>query len=81
MKKDIPDEIPEIAVREKTLSVVDLVVRAAFVRSRSRAKALINQNAVAIDGKPVKNFAQKIEIKDEMVLKVGKRKFVKIRRR
>ncbi|MCD6412694.1 MAG: tyrosine--tRNA ligase [Elusimicrobia bacterium] len=81
VKKDIPDEIPEIAVREKTLSVVDLVVRAAFVRSRSRAKALINQNAVAIDGKPVKNFAQKIEIKDEMVLKVGKRKFVKIRRR
>ncbi len=81
VRRDVPDEIPEAEIREEEIPVVDLIVKTSLAPSRSRAKALIDQNAVSIDGKTVENFAQKVKVKNGMVLKAGRRKFVRLIRR
>ncbi|PJE67295.1 tyrosine--tRNA ligase, partial [Candidatus Shapirobacteria bacterium CG10_big_fil_rev_8_21_14_0_10_40_9] len=59
-------------------NIVDLLVETKLAPSRSEAKRLVEQGAVEVDGKPITNYQLPITIKDGMIIKVGKRKFLKI---
>jgi tyrosyl-tRNA synthetase len=74
-KKDIPDEIPEHKITEKQ-RIIDVLAASGTCKSVGEAKRMIKQNAVSIDGEKVKDkFA---EIDKEVVIKVGKRRFIKV---
>ena len=49
-----------------------------LIKSKSEAKRLINQGAVSIDGKKIDDINFNIDTNSTVVLKVGKRKFLKI---
>jgi len=77
-KKELPSKIPEVKIKEKNLPILDLLVKTKLVPSKSEAKRLVLQRGVKIDGQVQDDWRKNIEIKKGMVLKIGKRKFVKI---
>jgi tyrosyl-tRNA synthetase len=76
--KKLPTEIPEIKIKEKSLSILDLLVKIKLAPSKSEAKRLVESKAVEIDGKVISDWKQIVEIKSGMVIRAGKRKFAKI---
>lgn len=77
--KELPTEISEVLIQEKTLNIPDLLVKTKLALSKSEAKRLIIQGGVKIDGQVQKNWQKTVGIKNGQVLQVGKRKFVKIK--
>ncbi|MFY9463184.1 MAG: tyrosine--tRNA ligase [Candidatus Sungiibacteriota bacterium] len=77
-ERRIPDEMPEIAVEEKEWHSVDLLVHLNLALSKAEARRLIIQKAVDIDGKVIENFTLAIAVKKGMVVRVGKRRFVRV---
>jgi tyrosyl-tRNA synthetase len=77
-EKKLPTKIPAIEISEKFLNILDLLTKAKLARSKSEAKRLVLQKGVKIDGKVKEDWREKIKIKKGMVIKVGKRKFIRI---
>lgn len=73
-KGNTPEEIEEKEI-DSNSTLVDLITQA--VSSRSEAKRLIDQNAIEVDSKVVSD--QKLKLREGQVVKIGKRKFVKIK--
>lgn len=78
IKKSLPDEIPEIKMIQSSCRLDDLLLQTNTAASRSEARRLIQQGGVAVDGEKATDPFSEIKLKHEMVIKVGKRKFVKI---
>lgn len=77
-EKKLPQDINKVAIREKEMPIVDLLVKIKLASSKSEAKRLIIQGAVKIDDKPQNDWQAIIAIKKGMALKAGKRKFAEI---
>lgn len=82
-KRDLPEDIPEFHVPEEELEdgviwLPKLLQLAGTCVSTSEARRLIKQGAVKIQGEKVTDPNLKIEPQPEVVIKVGKRKFVKL---
>jgi tyrosyl-tRNA synthetase len=78
-KKEMPDEIPEKAVPAGAYSLSALLVSSGLASSRTEAKRLIEQAAVSIDGRrAAADETLNLTASGGLVLKVGKRKFVRI---
>ncbi|MEJ5261362.1 MAG: tyrosine--tRNA ligase [Ignavibacterium sp.] len=79
IKKEIPDDIDEFNIEEtKEINILDLLLLVNFAPSKGEAKRLVQQGGVSIDGEKVSDVHQNIKIKSGMILKVGKRKFIKL---
>jgi tyrosyl-tRNA synthetase len=78
-KRELPSKLTVKKVNESSMNLLNLVSESQLVPSRSQAKRLILQKAVEIDGKVVSDPHTKIEISQNgLVLKVGKRRYIKI---
>lgn len=78
-KKEIPTEIPEIETSEaEEKNIVDLLSQTNVIPSKSEVKRLIQQGGIEVDSNIIKDPTQKLE-KGEHVLRIGKKKFVKIK--
>jgi len=77
-EKKLPLKIPVIQIKEKKLNILELLTKTKLISSKSEAKRLILQKAVKINGALKENWQEIIEIKKEMVIKVGKRRFKKV---
>ena len=73
-----PEEMPEIVVAEGELSGVDLLMRLGLAPSRAEARRLIAQKSVEVGGVIVENSSSMMGIKKGMVVRVGKRRFVRV---
>ncbi len=78
LDKDIPDEIPEYILKTEML-LVDIIADAELTASKGEARRLIKQNAVKIEDETITdiNYAVQLKAKD-VVIKVGKRRFLRI---
>lgn len=76
-KKETPENIPTLKLKDKELTLVELLLE-ADVQSKSEAKRLIIQKAVKINNKVKFNPEEKIKLEGGEILKIGKRKFFKI---
>ncbi len=72
-KREVPEEIREGTKSGDTLR--DYLVKNQLAKSRSEAKRLIEQGAVEVDGK--KNTDVNFIVSKGMVIKVGKRSYIK----
>jgi tyrosyl-tRNA synthetase len=85
-EKEIPSEIPLVEVEKEILNpdgeieIIEILWKKNMVGSKSEARRLISQKAVKVDGFVITDPYQKIKIQDGMVIKIGKRKFLKIKR-
>ncbi|MFH1524648.1 MAG: tyrosine--tRNA ligase [Chloroflexota bacterium] len=75
-KKDMPDEMPEYALQPGQ-SVLDVLVAAELVVSKSEGRRMIDQKGVRLDGEILEKFDQAFP--HEGVLQVGKRRFVRVK--
>lgn len=79
-QKEMPAEIPTIEVKStEPLNITDALISLQMAESKSEAKRLIEQGGVEINDKRLTNPNEQIVLEDNMVIKVGKRKFVKIK--
>ncbi|HEX6278787.1 MAG TPA: tyrosine--tRNA ligase, partial [Pyrinomonadaceae bacterium] len=80
VKKEVPDEIPEVSIAAQTYRLADLVLVSGLVESKGEAKRLIEQGGVKIDGEKATAAAAEIDMSNgnEVVLQVGKLKFAKL---
>lgn len=77
-KKENPEDIEEFPIKEDRKKLVDIIFEAKLTSSKGEARRLIEQGAVKIDSEVEKKWDKEIEIKDNMVIQAGKRKFIKI---
>ncbi len=82
-KRELPEEIPEpeiiIATQEKKIPLYELVYKLGFAPSKSEARRLIKGGAVKIDGSKFTDPFFEIDLSEEFVIQVGKRKFARIK--
>lgn len=79
VKKEIPDDIEETSLEAGNYKLIDLLSQTNLAASKGEARRLIEQGGVKVDGDKVINTSAEIELKDEILLQVGKRKFLKVR--
>ncbi|MCI0715476.1 MAG: tyrosine--tRNA ligase [Chlorobi bacterium] len=79
VKKEIPDDIPEYKIDAKELKLISLMKETGMVSSASEAMRLIKQGGVYIDGEKITDDKFVVKAEKDFILKVGKRKFVKIK--
>jgi tyrosyl-tRNA synthetase len=79
---EMPDEITEVILSDDDDERIDedLLVTLNLASSKSEAKRLIEQGGVEVDGKKLTKDDGSIQVKDGMILKVGKRKIVRLRK-
>ena len=77
-KGGVPDSMPEIEIEKEKEGALNLVYATGLVDSKSQTKRLIKQGAVRVDDKKIKSWKEDIEIRDGMVIKIGKKRFAKI---
>ncbi|MCF7812572.1 tyrosine--tRNA ligase [Candidatus Gracilibacteria bacterium] len=81
VKKEVPDEMPEFEIKKKEIGVLDLIVDVCrFANSKSEARRLIQQGGVSLDGQRIEDPNKIIHFEGGEILKVGKRKFAKIKK-
>ncbi|MDI3473133.1 MAG: tyrosyl-tRNA synthetase [Thermotogaceae bacterium] len=79
-EKKLPQEMEEIVVNDTKKSIVDLLFENKIVQSKSEAKRLIVQGGVKIDEEKITDPFVEVEIRNDMVLQIGKRRFFKIKK-
>jgi tyrosyl-tRNA synthetase len=77
VSKGIPDNIEDFIIEESML-LVDIIIKANMLSSKSEARRMIKQSAVKIDGDAIDDIHYKIPLNKNIILKVGKRKFLRI---
>jgi len=78
-QRRLPEDMPTYPL-VGSANVVDVIHSAGFARSKSQARRLVQQGAVKLDGERITSIEVEIEIegKDEGVLRVGKRRFLRL---
>ncbi len=76
-KKDMPTDIEEYACPANKIKISQLLTDSQMVSSKNEARRLIEQGGVKINSEKI-NSDEEIEIKNEMIVQAGKRKFRKI---
>ncbi len=81
VKKDVPDEIEEVTLDlESPSSLVDILAHTKLAPSKSEARRLILGGGVSVDGEKIADVNYSLDFTSERLLKVGKRKFLKVRK-
>ena len=76
-ERETPSDIPDVIVSSNT-PVVEIMTQFGLASSKSEARRLIKQKGVRLDDVVVEDAEQIIEIQQPVVLRVGKRRFVRL---
>ena len=77
-KKEIPENIPTFSIGSNDISLLRLLTESGLLDSGNEARRQIRQGAVSIDGVKITDEKHTLKIDGEVVLKVGKRRFLKV---
>ncbi|PIU52260.1 tyrosine--tRNA ligase [Candidatus Desantisbacteria bacterium CG07_land_8_20_14_0_80_39_15] len=78
-KRELPSEIPSRKYEKEKVWIIDVLVNEGLAKNKTEANRLISQGAVELDGKTITSPDFDILMDSEHVLKVGKRRFLKIK--
>lgn len=80
-QKELPDEIPEYRVNagESVKNIVDLLIESGLSSSKNEARRIISQGGAKVGEQRVETIDQAVELTDGLVIRAGKRKFVKVK--
>ncbi|MDD4224294.1 MAG: tyrosine--tRNA ligase [Candidatus Cloacimonetes bacterium] len=79
-KREIPEEMPELSVSEPVIRICKLLTESGLCSSNGEAKRLVQGGGVSVDGLRIGSTDAEIEVRDGMVLRAGKRKFLRLRK-
>ena len=78
VSKDVPDDMEEFKLTEE-IQLLDILKNSGFIRSKGEGRRLIKQNAIKLNGKICGDELTALAPGcDEVVIKVGKRRFLKV---
>ena len=77
-KKEVPDEIKTIKLTAGRINIIELLVAANLVQSRTEAKRLMAQGGIKVNGKVVDMYSIFEITNNELLIQRGKRQFVRI---
>ena len=78
ISKDVPDDMEEFKLTEE-IQLLDILKKSGFIRSKGEGRRLIKQNAIKLNGKICGDELTELAPGcDEVVIKVGKRRFLKV---
>lgn len=77
-QKEKPSDIPEMKV--KSNNIIDLLVETKLAPSKTEARRLVQQGAVKLNDRPIKEWDALLDIENGQILQAGKRKFLKLKR-
>ena len=80
-KHQLPDEIEEVTVKAEGASIwlPKLLAEAGLVKGTGEGRRLIQQGGVSLEGEKVSDVELQIAASGEVLLKVGKRRFARVR--
>lgn len=80
VRKEVPDDIEELTIKSSAMPVKisQLMVDYGLAASNGEAKRLIKGGGVSLDEEKVSDPFQELSFNGSVVLKVGKRKFVRL---
>lgn len=79
--RSMPDNIPVAEWKgAKETSIVELLVELGMLSSKSEARKMIGNRGVRINGIQVEDPQLQVTLTEELILQVGKRKFVKVKK-
>jgi tyrosyl-tRNA synthetase len=78
VNKGIPKDIKIISISER-IGLLDFLFDNNLISSKGEGKRLIKQSAIKLNDEIVKDLHFNLEIKTEYTIKVGKRRFIKIK--
>ncbi|RMG05145.1 MAG: tyrosine--tRNA ligase [Acidobacteria bacterium] len=79
VRKELPEQMQEFELPAGKYEVSDLLFQTNLAASKKEAKRLIEQGGVKICGERISNVKAEIELNGELVIQVGKRKFMKVK--
>jgi len=79
--KGVPKDIPTVTISSHGITLVELLIEADLVTSKSEARRLIEQGGVKINEMKKTTPTEMIAIEEGMIVQVGSRRFVRIARR
>jgi len=77
-QRELPENIDEYKITKKDINIVDLLVECKLMTSRGEAKRKIREGAIDIDGVRVDDINYVVELKQPIVVRAGKHKFLKV---
>ncbi|WP_366922620.1 tyrosine--tRNA ligase [Metallumcola ferriviriculae] len=83
-KGDLPDDMPEVQITSEVLEdgeilLPKLIVYCDLTSSTSEARRMLKQGAVKVDDEKIEDVDYQLKVADGMVLRVGKRRFARLR--
>ncbi len=78
-QRALPSDIPETKWNgEKTIWIVDLLVKLGMQSSKGEARRMIQNGGVRINEEKIEDVQLQIDMKEDFIIQVGKRKFMKV---
>ncbi len=77
-QRDVPQDIPEYQCDSYPVWIVKLLTDSGLCQSSGEARRMIKQKAVTINNRKVEDENETLESNDELLIKVGKRRFLKV---
>ena len=78
-KKSTLGDIKSVHINDASILITDLLVQFKLCNSKSEAKRLIKEGAVDIDNDTTTDINQYVSPKNDMIIKVGKHKIIKLK--
>ncbi|MBU1446361.1 tyrosine--tRNA ligase [Patescibacteria group bacterium] len=75
---EIPEDIELKKIGSNEMNIVDLIIANNMAKSKSEARRLVDQGGVKVDGEKITDPNMILDLKEEKLLQVGKRHFLKI---
>ena len=84
VEKDTPESVPDAPLsrdelKQGRVKLIKLLVLAGLAESNGEARRLISQGGVSINGDRIHSVDADVAVKDGAVVRVGRRRFVRIR--
>ncbi len=76
--KGTPEDIELVKMDKDKWNIVNLIAETGLTNSKSEARRLVEGGGARVNGEKVEEITEEIDIKEEILLQVGKRKFLKV---
>jgi len=77
-KKEIPEEVETFFVDSDEINLIDFLKEKNIVSSKSEGRRIFEQGGIYVNNERFSDSSLKVKIDKEVIIKVGKRKFIKV---
>ena len=77
VKKVAPDDIEVVKINE-TVKLLDFLLDKGLITSKGEGKRLIKQSGIKVNDSPIDEINFEIKANESLIIKIGKRKFIRV---